>query len=354
MQSDQNMRHIGAAYQQLLTQGQIESEQTPESITDMVLDQCGIDTDGELSWDSDTDPVVLVGTFNSRYRPVDRRVLLSVADALTTAGLPFVFVSTQAIEAGVDISFRSVYRDIAPLDSIVQSAGRCNRSFEWGSRAGTVTIWTLAAPDASSTSGQQSMCPAELVYARDIDDHLNIIAETLASITSDPSISMPTSRSASTSIPDVKMATDGVTRYFDRLAEKSVATPEIRHEIDDCLAGCLRSRSLIQDYETVDILIGVTDSDCQRIEAIRGAYHGGDHQRAYDLLSECADLRVSVPVHGNEQRLRSIPRVDQQTHDTEDGIQVLAFTGSHPIGEYELASGGFSTSDDCVTDRFTI
>ncbi|MEM0050155.1 MAG: CRISPR-associated helicase Cas3' [Candidatus Bathyarchaeia archaeon] len=39
-----------------------------------------------------------------------------------------LIVSTQLIEAGVDISVKRLIRDLAPIDSIVQAAGRCNRN----------------------------------------------------------------------------------------------------------------------------------------------------------------------------------------------------------------------------------
>ena len=59
--------------------------------------------------------------------PIHRRSALNEIRRRLHAGLPCRVVATSLIEAGVDVDFPVVWREIAGLDSIIQAGGRCNR-----------------------------------------------------------------------------------------------------------------------------------------------------------------------------------------------------------------------------------
>ena len=59
--------------------------------------------------------------------PTDREETLNVIRARLRNGQVCRVVSTSLVEAGVDVDFPSVWRELAGLDSILQAAGRCNR-----------------------------------------------------------------------------------------------------------------------------------------------------------------------------------------------------------------------------------
>ena len=60
--------------------------------------------------------------------PAHRRRQIEIIRRRLSQKLPCRVVATQCIEAGVDLDFETMYRALAPLEAIIQAAGRCNRN----------------------------------------------------------------------------------------------------------------------------------------------------------------------------------------------------------------------------------
>lgn len=71
-----------------------------------------------------------IGTYHlsTNMCPAHRSKVLKTIKQKLNSNEPIICISTQLIEAGVDIDFGAVIRYLAGLDSIAQAAGRCNRN----------------------------------------------------------------------------------------------------------------------------------------------------------------------------------------------------------------------------------
>lgn len=71
----------------------------------------------------------LCGT--SKMIPYDQRKIIDEILRRLNSGIKTLLFSTQVIEAGLDISFLSIFRENIGIDSFKQTGGRVNRSKEW-------------------------------------------------------------------------------------------------------------------------------------------------------------------------------------------------------------------------------
>ncbi len=355
--ADISVTHLGKVYEDVL-QDQTPvpedgSETTPDvrppssAVAEETLRRLGFSMNDDDEWvrsDAPPERRLFVGTFNSRYRPYDRRALIEVADVLSTADVPFVFVSTQAVEAGVDISFARVYRDLASLDSIVQAAGRCNRSFEWGERGGEVILWFLADPDDPEADP-----PATHIYETpDIGGHLDLVVRTIKT-------AIETADASPDSVPETTFTRDAIMNYFDGIDGQVTDRKGLATAIEECDGSTLGRASLIDEtYETVDVVVAVTELDRTLIEEMGDAFEVGNDPRGFALLNDLVDMRVSIPIRDLEENLPTATRIDRKERGEPEGVRVFVHRGQTGDGEYALVEGGFiAEADDPIARRFT-
>jgi CRISPR-associated endonuclease/helicase Cas3 len=128
----------------------------------------------ELKKKADRDPntseprLVLL---HSRFRPEDRKKQVDDALAEIKPDQPgTIVVSTQVIEAGVDISATTLFTELAPWASLVQRFGRCNRR---GKENDNARVYWIAMP---AKDAEKVAAPYEL-------DYLKAAAEQLEKLT---------------------------------------------------------------------------------------------------------------------------------------------------------------------------
>lgn len=226
----------------------------------------------------DADSLVVAG-LTASLRPCDRALLIACirritgTDTTTTVDdVPLVLGSTQLIEAGVDVSFDRVYRDLAPIPSVVQTAGRCNRSFE-GDR-GEVVLWQLV---------HEGRFPSQLVYGSDT----NKLVPTRWALEQ---------MLDGSTISEYQMVTIGVREYYQTLHEADERTgkydPLVR-SYTEAKGETLREASLI-DSDTDDVLLVTTDADRELLHQYLELRDADKFQRGREVFNTLKYLLASV------------------------------------------------------------
>lgn len=102
------------------------------------------------------DPVELgVVLLHSRFRPPDRkRHMQEMLGEPPPGGA--IIVATQVVEAGIDISSRTLLTETAPFSSIVQRLGRCNREGEYPE---ATVLWLDRGPVTDDAAGRKAAAP---------------------------------------------------------------------------------------------------------------------------------------------------------------------------------------------------
>lgn len=134
LRAQEIMRDPGALYEafrkvRLVPEGALSLETLAERIARERQALCIVNTRGAAAELYKLLPKA-PGTFHlsARMTAAHRSRKIDEIRALLDGGQPCRVVSTQLVEAGVDLDFPVVYRAEAGLDSIVQAAGRCNRN----------------------------------------------------------------------------------------------------------------------------------------------------------------------------------------------------------------------------------
>jgi CRISPR-associated endonuclease/helicase Cas3 len=194
-----------------------------------------------------------------------RRVLRKIRLCLRW-NIPIWVVSTQVIEAGVDVDFPKVLRAVGPLDRIIQAAGRCNREGLRPRDQSHVIIFTPI-EDASPRG----------IYRMALESTVNLFLAARA-------------RGEAVDFDDPTFVTDYFARLFEDIGPNADGK-EVQPYRKDFNYPEVASRMRLIDEETVSVM--VLDYDTDEANAILDKARAIGHMTR-DLWRHAQPLCVSI------------------------------------------------------------
>ena len=226
--------------------------------------------------------------------PQHRTEILSSVKRLLCVGEPCLLISTQLIEAGVDIDFPCVFREMSGADSLSQAAGRCNRE---GRLSGPGRVFFFESAENHSPPGFLATAAAkgkEVLSLEEFKDDL--------------------------------LAPDLVTRYFELLYDSLKSNLDRLSVLSDLIPSAMpkdHDSFLVYKFRTlgerfhlisepsISVFIPYGEEGWRLCEELRRTYATGEQRKIARELQ-----RYAVSLRGPEPRDEDGNLMAELVHDT--------------------------------------